>query len=194
MLRPCTVTSLCLAALLMLTACGSHTHDVQKYVRDVKNPASGFSKKVDGFLIYALINGTYQRNGALLDSLTSLFFDSASSESPPYTLVIGMAFYENRIDPAIIEEVTIRIGDQQEVVLLDEHAELFSEEWLDHADSTQLKFLLGDLLRFEDGQSVLVEVQFRTPGSERSETLTTIFKGVKELRSTSKLMMILQGG
>ncbi|WP_136661874.1 hypothetical protein [Nitratireductor sp. XY-223] len=65
---------------------------------------------------------------------------------------------------------------------------------MDHADSAQLKFLLGDLLRFEDGQSVLVEVQFRTPGSERSETLTTILKGVTESRRTSKLEMILLGG
>ena len=54
-----TITALCIGGLLILTACGSHTHDAQKYVRDVKNPASDFSKKVDGFLIYALINGTY---------------------------------------------------------------------------------------------------------------------------------------
>ena len=124
----------------------------------------------------------------------SVFLDSASSESPPYTLVVGAAFYENRSDPAIIEDVTIRIGDQRKVALLDENAELFPDEWLDHADSAQLKFPLGDLLPFEDGGSVIVKVKFRTPGSERSETFTTIFKGVTESRRTSKLKMILQGG
>ena len=124
----------------------------------------------------------------------SVFLDSASSLGPPYTLVIGAAFYENRSDPEIIEDVTIRTGDQRKVALLQEDAELFPGEWLDHADSAHLKFPLGDLLPFEDGGSVVVEVQFRTPDDERSETLTTIFTGVTESRRTSKLKMILQGG
>ncbi|MCG8375370.1 MAG: hypothetical protein MI702_02690 [Chlorobiales bacterium] len=164
----------------------------EAYQRQVGDPRSSFSKKIDQFHIHLLINDTYER----ISDCDSLFCNSSGRRGPPYTLLIGTSFYGETRDVTAIHEVMLQIGAESPIALHsadDEPIRLAFEPWLDHAVKANHRIPLVETLPFLENEELVITVRFQPPESAETHAITTIFRSKKESVSRSKLMMLLQG-
>lgn len=187
------VATLTLLALLGSGGCGVSTQHTERYLRDVGNPDSSFSKEVDRFRIQLLLQGTRHKTP---ESRDSVFFDSVAYVRAPHTLYVSTAYYGTTEDTAEIHGITMQVDEQAPIVLhgRDETPiELAFGPWLDHAVSASFQLPLGEKLPFVDGQQVTVEVTFVPPESTKTHSIRTVFRAEYRSRKTSKLEMLVKG-
>ncbi len=188
----------CLAALTLLalfgtSGCGDSTQHMERYVRDIGNPASSFAREIDRFHIQLLLRGTRHETS---ESRDSVFFDSVAFLRAPYTLHVSTAFYGTTEDTARIHSVTMRVNDEAPVVLHGRDSAPLQLEfvpWLEHAVSANLELPLDERLPFVDGQLVTVDVEFEPPESNDTYSITTVFRAEARTSKISKLEQILNG-
>lgn len=184
------LTSLVLTTALLCSGCGKHTHQAQQYTRDLNAQDSTFEKKDGPFLIFLLLRGTQRTatDGPMVG--TSRFTE------PPYTLHVSTAYYGDTQDAVEIRQITMRIGDGPRIVVLGEDeppVAVSFAPWLDHAESANAHFALGDTLPFVEGERVTVDVVFVPPEASEADTLRTVFRGRTKVREIPTLELMLHG-
>ena len=123
-------------------------------------------------------------------------FGASRFTEPPYTLHVSTAYYGDTQDPVEIREIMIRRGDQPPIVVLSEDeapVEVAFEPWLDHAESANARFALGDALPFVEGQRVTVDVVFVPPEHDSPRSIRTVFRGETQVNEISTLELMLFG-
>ncbi len=174
----------------LLNACGETHHISERYVRDIKNEHSEFEKDVGATHIHQVIHGTRTASGS---PLLSVFTDTHSKVSAPYTLTVVAGYYGDTSGTLQVLDVTMSLDGGAPLGLLDWPARVVFNPWLDHAESAKLEIDLADRLEFCKGREVVVTTTFIPPGHTSEETITTVFTGERKETSTSKLKMLLGG-
>ncbi len=178
------------AIFFLLSGCGEAHHASERYVRDVKNEKSDYAKKIGDTHIQQIIYGTRTVSGS---SFLSVFTDTYSRDSAPYTLAISAGYYGEMPNPLVVLDVTMSIDGDAPLDLLNHPVSVSFGPWLDHAESAKLEIELAGKLTFREGREVVVTTTFVPPDSTTKETITTVFKGIEQTTTTSKLKMLLKG-
>lgn len=184
---------LAFSALLLLAGCGESTQTSKRYVRQPNVPESDFSKRVGDFHTHLIIAG---KNSKITPGGTSILTDSSHLLGPPYRLYIVGHDYGKTGGKFTILETTMKIGDQDPIVLISSKnppVQIPYGNWLDHADSATHEIDLAGILPFQAGQEVTITAKMRMPETGKEVSIKTIYKGVEKTTKSSKLETMLQG-